>query len=149
MCQTIANQGSSDAASSRITLRHQLTLREVHCWGETSSRCDCQITAGCVAPLVALSARLALRLLMKETPGTVCALMALLCSAVALQQHLLVEACTHCGRVFPHRALLTGEPSLHLLTEHPETTCACLALLCCSVNLNQHRCPSTFCTHWC
>ena len=69
---------------SRDEVQIGLTLRLFHCCGDTSRRCDCQITAGCVPLDVARSARRALRLLMKETPGTVCALMALLCSAVAL-----------------------------------------------------------------
>ena len=46
-----------------------LTFREVHCCGDTSSRWDCQVTAGC-APPEALSCRRAVRPLMKDTPGT-------------------------------------------------------------------------------
>ena len=45
------------------------TFREVHCCGDTSSRWDCQVTAGCDPP-EALSCRRAVRPLMKDTPGT-------------------------------------------------------------------------------
>ena len=46
-----------------------LTFNEVHCCGDTSSRWDCQVTAGCEPP-EALSCRRAVRPLMKDTPGT-------------------------------------------------------------------------------